>query len=70
MTAFGLSSFSGEKNAQVFSGNLVVNAKDLDEARRVADYIIDLPIPNKEIENKIESLGCEEIVEITNKKPP
>ena len=48
---------------------LVVNAKDPDEARKIADYIIDLPIPDKEIENKIESQRCEEIVEITNQKP-
>jgi len=43
---------------------LVVNVKDLDEARRVADYIIDIPIPDKKIENAIETLRYEEIVEI------
>jgi len=43
---------------------LVVNAKDLDEARRVADYIINLPIPDKKIENAIETLRYEEIVQI------
>jgi len=48
---------------------LIVNAKDADEARKIADYIIDLPIPDSEIENKIESLRCEEIVQITNQKP-
>jgi hypothetical protein len=48
---------------------LIVNAKDPDEARKIADYIIDLPIPDKEIENKIESLRYEEIVQITNPKP-
>jgi len=48
---------------------LVVNAKDSDEARKIADYIIDLPIPDKEIESKIESFRCEEIVQITDQKP-
>ena len=48
---------------------LVVNAKDSDEARKIADYIIDLPISDKEIENKIETMRCEEIVQITNQKP-
>ena len=48
---------------------LVVNAKDSDEVRKIADYIIDLPIPDKEIENKIESLRYEEIVQIPNQKP-
>jgi hypothetical protein len=48
---------------------LIVSARDLDEARRVADYIIDIPIPDKEIENKIETLRCEEIVQIPNQKP-
>jgi len=43
---------------------LVVNAKDLDEARRVADYIVNLPIPQRKIENAIETLRYEEIVEI------
>ncbi len=47
---------------------LVVQAKN-PEARKIADYIIDMPISDKEIENKIESLRCEEIVEITNQKP-
>jgi len=48
---------------------LVVNAKDLDEAKKIADYLVDIPIPDKEIENKIESLRYEEIVQITNQKP-
>jgi hypothetical protein len=48
---------------------LIVDAKDLEEARKIADYIVDIPIPDKEIENKIESLRCEEIVEITSSKP-
>jgi len=43
---------------------LVVNAKDLDEARKIADYIVNLPIPDKKIENAIETLRYEEIVEI------
>jgi hypothetical protein len=47
---------------------LIVQAKDSDEARRIADYIIDIPIPDKEIENKIETLRYEEIVQIPNPK--
>jgi len=47
---------------------LIVNAKDPDEARKIADYIIDRPIPDKEVENKIESLKYEEIVQIQNPK--
>ena len=47
---------------------LVANAKDSDEARKIADYIIDLPIPDKEIENKIETMRIEEVVPITNQK--
>ena len=48
---------------------LVVNANDPDEARKIADYIIDLPIPDSKIENAIESLRYEEIVQITDQKP-
>jgi len=48
---------------------LVVNAKDSDEARKIADYIIDIPIPDSQIENAIESLRCEEIVQVTDQKP-
>ena len=48
---------------------LIVNAKDPDEARKIADYIIDLPIPDKEVESKIESLRCEAIVQIPKQKP-
>jgi hypothetical protein len=48
---------------------LVVDAKDPDEARKIADYIIDIPIPNKKIENKIETMRVEEIVQIPNQKP-
>ena len=47
---------------------LVVNAKDPGEARKIADYLIDLPIPDKEIENKIETMRIEEVVPITNQK--
>jgi len=48
---------------------LIVSAKDSDEARKIGDYIIDLPIPDKEIENKIETMRVEEIVQITDQKP-
>ena len=48
---------------------LVVNAKDSDEARKIAEYAIDLPVPDKEIENKIETMRIEEIVQITDQKP-
>jgi len=48
---------------------LVVNAKDSDEAGKIADYIIDLPVPDKEIESKIETMRIEEIVQITDQKP-
>jgi hypothetical protein len=48
---------------------LVVDAKDSDEARKLADYIIDLPIPDKNIENKIETMRVEEIVPISDQKP-
>jgi hypothetical protein len=45
---------------------LIVNTKDPNEARKIADYIIDLPIPDKETENKIETMRVEEIVQIPN----
>jgi len=48
---------------------LVVNAKDSDEARKIAEYAIDLPVPDKEIENKIETMRIEEIVHVTDQKP-
>ena len=48
---------------------LIVDAKDTDEARKIADYIIDLPIPDKEIENKIETMRDEGIVPISDQKP-
>jgi len=47
---------------------LIVNAKDPDEARKIADYVIDIPISDSKVENAIETLRCEEIVEITNPK--
>ena len=43
---------------------LVVNAVNVDEAKRIASYILDLPIPDKEVENAIESLRYEEIVKM------
>jgi hypothetical protein len=45
---------------------LVVKAKNPQEARKIADYIIDLPIPDKNIENAIETMRYEEIVQIKN----
>jgi hypothetical protein len=47
---------------------LVVDAKDSEEARKIADYIIDIPIPDSKIKNAIESLRYEEIVQIPNQK--
>jgi hypothetical protein len=47
---------------------LVVNAKDSEEARKIADYIIDIPIPNSTVENAIESLRVEEIVHVKSQK--
>ena len=43
---------------------LIVEAKNPEEARKIADYIVNLPIPDKKIENAIETLRYEEIVEI------
>jgi hypothetical protein len=43
---------------------LIVEAETTEEARKIADYVIDIPIPDKKIENKIETLRYEEIVEI------
>jgi len=48
---------------------LIVNAKNPEEARKIADYILDIPIPDSKIENKIESLRYEEIVQVKNQKP-
>jgi len=47
---------------------LIVSAKNPEEARKIADYIIDMPIPDKDIENKIETMRCEELVQIKNPK--
>jgi hypothetical protein len=47
---------------------LIVNARDQDEARKIADHIINTPIPDKKIENAIETMRCEEIVTIQNPK--
>jgi len=48
---------------------LIIDAKDSDEAKGIADYIVDIPIPDSKIENAIESLRYEEIVQIPNQKP-
>jgi len=43
---------------------LIVEAETTEEARKIADYIINIPIPDSKIENAIQSLRYEEIVEI------
>jgi hypothetical protein len=43
---------------------LIVEAETTEEARKIADYVIDIPIPDSKIENAIETLRYEEIVEI------
>jgi len=43
---------------------LIVEAETTEEARKIADYIVNLPIPHSKIENAIETLRYEEIVEI------
>jgi len=43
---------------------LIVEAETTEEARKIADYIVNLPIPDSKIENAIETLRYEEIVEI------
>jgi hypothetical protein len=48
---------------------LIVNVKDSDEVRKIANCIIDLPISDSKIENKIETMRYEEIVQIKNQKP-
>jgi hypothetical protein len=48
---------------------LVVEAKNPQEARKIADYIPNLPIPDPDIEKVIETMRYEEIVEITDRKP-
>jgi len=47
---------------------LVVDAKNFEEARKIADYIIYIPIPNSTVENAIESLRVEEIVHVKSQK--
>jgi hypothetical protein len=36
------------------------------EARNIADYILNLPIPDQKIENAIETIRYEEVVQIKN----
>jgi len=43
---------------------LIVEAKNRSEARKVADYILDIKITDKETENMIESFRYEEIVKV------
>jgi hypothetical protein len=43
---------------------LIVEAENPEGARKIADYIVNLPIPDSKIENAIETLRYEEIVEI------
>jgi hypothetical protein len=43
---------------------LIVEAETTEEAKRIADYIVNLPIPDSKIKNAIETLRYEEIVEI------
>jgi hypothetical protein len=45
---------------------LVVQAKNPEEARKIADYILNRPIPDTNIENAIETMRYEEIVQIKN----
>jgi len=47
---------------------LVVNAENVDEAKKIANYILDLPIPDKKVENAIKTLRYEEIVEVKNSR--
>lgn len=48
---------------------LVVNAENLDEARKIADYNAEIPIPDSKIKDKIENMRVEEIVQIPDQKP-
>jgi hypothetical protein len=59
---------SGEMPRYLVEIILVVDAKDFEEARKIADHIIDVPIPDSTAENAIESLRVEEIVQIKNQK--
>jgi len=47
---------------------LVVEAENPQEARKIADYILNLPIPDPDIENAIETMRYEEVVQIKNPK--
>lgn len=47
---------------------LVVDAKDFEEARKIAEYVIDVSIQDSTVENAIESLRVEEIVQIKDQK--
>jgi hypothetical protein len=47
---------------------LVVEAKNPQGARNIADYILNLPIQDQKIENAIETMRYEEIVQIKNKR--
>jgi len=47
---------------------LVVEAENSEEARKIADYILNLPIPDLDIENAIETMRYEEVVQIKNPK--
>ena len=47
---------------------LVVEAKNPQEARKIADYILNLPIPDSNVENAIETIRYEEVVQIKNPK--
>jgi len=48
---------------------LVVDARDFEEARKIAEYVVDIPIPERKIEGKIETMRVDEIVQIKNQKP-
>jgi len=47
---------------------LVVKAKNPQEARKIADYILNLPIPDPDIEKAIETMRYEEVVQIKNSR--
>lgn len=43
---------------------LVVEAKNRSEVKKVADYVLDIEITDKELENMIESFRYEEIIKV------
>ena len=47
---------------------LIVKAKNSAEAKKVADYIVNIHIPDTNIENAIENFRYEEIIQIKNNK--